>query len=341
MDKNHKYYRHIFWFFLGFLFSFLLIHKLFGNGNGMEPIDFILLLSGFILASLLIVKILALFGFGFSEYYNIKSFIAPDDKKWRHDYYKSLLWAFLGVLIGSALADLGLAGGLYTGTVIGFVFWSGILIWIGSGIFRRVQERRRRGEKKIIGQQVSIKPAMGVVNPDGSVYEPNIDIYFTRRITDDEINIYSNMIQLQKDPEKDRSTIYSIYPERTSMNVYNVTTLQSHDKFISKVKELVEILNNKEPFDHLYGHIEISIRHLWNFGDPQGGATRTYKQVIGNSSNLPNPKAIRSSGDYSTLEEFETALKKVLKGLGDTVECATEQENPNKSSKMFEVKFFN
>lgn len=211
----------------------------------------------------------------------------------------------------------------------------------GNAFMSYVNKNTKDYEKEIVGQQVFIKPAMGVVNPDGSVYEPNIDIYFTRRITDEMMSIYSNMIQLQKDSKQDRSTVYSIHPERTSMNVYNVTTLQSHDKFISKVKELVEIFNDKEPYDHLYSHIEISIRHLWNFGDPRGGATRIYEQVIGNSSNLQNPKVIRSSGDYSTLEEFEVALKKALGNLGHTVRRSTKPENPNKSSKTFEVKFFN
>lgn len=342
MNEYYKYYhyRHIFWTFLGFLFSFLLLEEFFGPSHGVKPTTIILMLSGSILAGLLIIKILSFFGlydfYNAYYYYNIPEY---NEEKQKH---KSLLWAFIGILIGSVFTDWGINDGYYSEIVFGLIFWSGILIWIGLKIFQSVKEKRKATkQKKIIAQQVSIKPAMGVVNIDSSVYEPNIDIYFTRKITDNEVRILNNVILPQKDSERDRSTVYNIDLERISMNVYNVTTLQSHDKFISKVKKIIETLDNKEQCNHLYSYIDISIRQLWNFGNPLGGATKTYEQVINNSSNFQNPKVIRSLGDYSTLEEFEMALKKSLGNLGYTVRYATNHKNSDKSSKTFETKFFN
>ena len=129
-----------------FIFSFLFTIKIFGPGKGMKPDTMILVLSGFTLLVLLITKISALFGF--NEKYNLKTFIAASNKKWRHDYYKSLLWAFWGILVGSALADQGITGGLYTGIIIGIVFWLIILILMGKWGLNRIKNKKIKKDKK-------------------------------------------------------------------------------------------------------------------------------------------------------------------------------------------------
>lgn len=114
----------------------------------------------------------------------------------------------------------------------------------------------------------------GIEQPDGSVYEPDVVMKFTRPITDQEYAELSKELQSIGAEEGNPLAGSTLLPGKDGINLYNISKFKDHGKFQEQTAQLAEALHRKG----LLGLFTRSIRKIWNTGNREYGATRTYQE---------------------------------------------------------------
>jgi len=138
---------------------------------------------------------------------------------------------------------------------------------------------------------------MGVENSDGSVYEPNYNITFEKPLTD------KQYFELSKEVNGKGLAGSTLSVDRQSINLYNISKLKNYEEFIRNIKELGTSLDTKG----IRTRIQKGVRKLYNIGNKEYGATRTYddirgelstesKQAITNESKPTQPPTMEEGG---------------------------------------------
>ena len=157
----------------------------------------------------------------------------------------------------------------------------------------------------ILGKEVQNGQFGGIIN------EPNIDIEFTRKLTEKE-----NFEISDKIINEIGLAGSTISPDRVKITFYNISKFEDHDVFIKKITKLYELLQSKG----LFSSSKQSIRELRNYGNPENGATRTYEQILGEV-----PIAKETGKEVETITKQAevkptTSPRKTIKSLKQVIE---------------------
>lgn len=107
---------------------------------------------------------------------------------------------------------------------------------------------------------------------DGSIYEPDYTLEFNRPITDQEYAELSKELQSIGAEEGDPLAGSTLLPNRDGINLYNISKFKEHGKFEQQVGKLAETLHQRR----LLKVLTHSIRKIWNTGNREYGANRTF-----------------------------------------------------------------
>lgn len=104
---------------------------------------------------------------------------------------------------------------------------------------------------------------------DGSVYEMDFEFVFKEKITDEQFNEIIKIVDEVDLPG------FTLRADRNSINLYNITHFENYGKFREKLKRFAGELNDRGIGTDAYQ----GVRRLWNIGEKENGATRTYEDI--------------------------------------------------------------
>ena len=144
------------------------------------------------------------------------------------------------------------------------------------------QTQTRLGKGEEIGKEL----------PDGSVLEMNYNIRFENKLTDAQ---YAEILKKIHEIGLAGATLKE---DGKVLTLYNISKLDpNNEKFEKKIKLLSDYISKSK----VKGQIEEGIRKLWNVGDTDGGATRTYERV--RSDFLEGEKEVGTVGIFISDEK--------------------------------------
>lgn len=140
----------------------------------------------------------------------------------------------------------------------------------------------------------------GTEQEDGSVYEPDYIFEFNRPISDQEYAELSKEIQSIGKEEGDPLAGSTLLPDKNGINLYNISKFKDHGKFEQQVGQLAEVLHKRR----LLKVLKHSIRKIWNTGNKEYGATRTYQERRAEISGTNNSGAgqVNDSSNQSGIQ---------------------------------------
>lgn len=147
--------------------------------------------------------------------------------------------------------------------------------------------------------------SLGEINPDGSTYQMDFNISFKTPLTREQINKLTEIFNKNNLPG------FTLNEDNTNINFYNTTTEgeKGYEDFIRNSTKLIKKIESFENF----GNVTQGFRQLWNWGNPEFGATATFEQA--RSQVLQQPK----KGEEG-LEQVESPTVKELLSKFDKFE---------------------
>lgn len=145
----------------------------------------------------------------------------------------------------------------------------------------------------------------GIEDADGWVNEPNVDILFSKPLSEQEFQDLTNLIE-----DEEGLAGFTLHPDKKGINLYNVSKFQPYEEFVGKVTKLKKALDARGDGPRF----KASVRRLLNIGRPEYGATRTYEQVRGKVYPKQEVKPI-SAEERTRIEGVLGKAKKSLSKL--------------------------
>ena len=108
----------------------------------------------------------------------------------------------------------------------------------------------------------------GVMNKDYSIYEPNIDFYFDKKLD------YQTEKEIQKLAKELDLAGFTFHPDEKGINLYNISKFENYEKFNEKIDKFRKRLQLRG----MDVRFKATIRKLWNTGNKANGATLSFNE---------------------------------------------------------------